>query len=581
MREHTNYSKLDFLKTRFTPWGIAALSGIVLCFLWLTLTQASSAYVIDEAAFPFAANGVLSHGAPIFYNGETRPQDLGLWHPPLYIYTLAGHISVFGFNPLSVRFYGILCVLFALPLLYIGLKLVSAKSTQVSVVVTFAIFLLNPLIVSGAVVPDIDGTIGIFSFSAVVLISILILKFEPSAKLLIIASFAMFLVISTKFTIALLGVLLIGLSALLSQHSKLKKLLLVFASTVIGTTTFFVIYSLLSLIPGFVFSGPFDYFFGSLGQRKSLGSGIAELVSARLFEGPGSVVYWLTPGLFIALIVCSVLLFIRKDPSHKREVILLFTGTTVVLFAYAFITSSPFGFPKYWGLVVIPASILIGVTFEGFERNSERTSRSRIIFAAIVSIGLVFFLALAYQTISQTTVETGRSLPMQLVYFFIFALFIFLIAYLLNWRKNGINSQQRLTYLLATSLVCSAVGVSGVVDFVNARAQYSTRYYFSEVGMNQLVSYLRSEIPEDSVLFVGKDVGIQSGHKFVEDAQWLFLTPQELEQQLLNSDVEYWVSRTKWDYSEPSFPEHFALLKQYFAPVANQPSPDFVVWKRK
>jgi len=33
--------------------------------------------------------------------------------------------------------------------------------------------------------------------------------------------------------------------------------------------------------------------------------------------------------------------------------------------------------------------------------------------------------------------------------------------------------------------------------------------------------------------------------------------------------------------SEPVFPQHFAVIGKYFAPVPNQPSPDFTVWIRK
>src|ERR1700729_1561976 len=66
---------------------------------------------LDNMDFPAVAKQTAITGLPVYYRGEDNPNDLGLFHPPLYIYTLALWIKLFGFGEVQVRMFGYLCAL--------------------------------------------------------------------------------------------------------------------------------------------------------------------------------------------------------------------------------------------------------------------------------------------------------------------------------------------------------------------------------------------------------------------------------------------------------------------------------------
>src|SRR3974390_1131481 len=86
-------------------------AAAIFCFVILSAVNAPRPLHLDNMDFPAIAASTAVSGLPIWYKGEKKPHDTGLYHPPLYIYLLAGWIRAFGSSPAAVRMFGMACAL--------------------------------------------------------------------------------------------------------------------------------------------------------------------------------------------------------------------------------------------------------------------------------------------------------------------------------------------------------------------------------------------------------------------------------------------------------------------------------------
>src|SRR5207253_9548228 len=61
----------------------------------ISLTAAKPLH-LDNTDFPAVAKRTAETGIPVYYQSEDNPSALGLFHPPLYIYSLAAWMRIFG-----------------------------------------------------------------------------------------------------------------------------------------------------------------------------------------------------------------------------------------------------------------------------------------------------------------------------------------------------------------------------------------------------------------------------------------------------------------------------------------------------
>jgi len=89
-------------------------------------------------------------------------------------------------------------------------------------------------------------------------------------------------------------------------------------------------------------------------------------------------------------------------------------------------------------------------------------------------------------------------------------------------------------------------------------------------------------VPSDLAILAPKDVGIQSEHRYFEDAIILPSTSKsEFRKFVRTEPLGLIVARNNLDYSEDVFPAEFEATAEYYEPIPNQLSPDFVLWTRK
>jgi len=150
----------------------------ILYYAVLAWLQASTHYSSDEIEWGPQAEAILRRGAPVLEEGDWRflvspdshvrqsgGRTYGLWHPPLYLMALAGHIAIFGASTKSVRLFGALCFLAALVLtgrLARSLARRAGMQPEPAALcgwLAVALLTVNPYAVQGSVFVDIDNTL--------------------------------------------------------------------------------------------------------------------------------------------------------------------------------------------------------------------------------------------------------------------------------------------------------------------------------------------------------------------------------------------------------------------------------------
>lgn len=154
----------------------ALLAALVLIGLAFYLANAahyeSKPLRIEENEWPPMARAVYEHGIPLIHAGEdhrvTVSPDLklyqadesGLWHPPLYMYTMAGFMAFAGPGAAeSLRWIGVGGLLVCCLLLFlISRELFGRHWLRVASVASF-LLLIHPYAVQGSLFLDIDTSI--------------------------------------------------------------------------------------------------------------------------------------------------------------------------------------------------------------------------------------------------------------------------------------------------------------------------------------------------------------------------------------------------------------------------------------
>lgn len=571
------------------PLALLPLVPFSLVFLF----QAFDPWVIDEAVFPYSAAGILEHGYPQFYNGETRPADIGLWHPPLYSYLLALHISIFGMSPIAVRFFGFLCVALAAFFVAKTTETLLGREARKFPLVATGIFLLNPLTIGSALVPDIDGTLGLVMVAATIF-------FLASAHLRKLGwrdffwiALLCFLSLWTKFMIAgfvfaYVFVVLVVLSAKKLQNS------ILLAGAMSTATGFFILtFWCLSEWAGFDPLLPLTYVEATVQSGRG-GLSVDRFWRAfgTLFLGPGATITWIGPGLFLSVLAGFLYLLVGKERRNRHRfglgVAILSIGTVVL---YALISGNPYGFPKYAAIalpgmaisVAVGAAVALG---EVASKNAVSTISPAQRNISFSQLGILFGLfAVSAGLLASREAAIGRN---------IIDLAIFWTATLVIGRlifgkgrdsRSGEKSCSRSEGSHPISawtkpLVFAILAVQMSSSFSNVVNPFSSRYYYGETGLADTISQIVLLAGHESELLAAKDVGLQSGLSFYEDAAFFFTPAAGAQSKLESFCAEFLVTREKWDYSSLVFPEHHEILGQNYEVVFERPGSDFKIWSR-
>ena len=547
-----------------------AIGGAVALFLW-TAQQIQDPYVIDEAAFPFAAKGVATNGTPYFYNGETRPTDLGIWHPPLYVYLLGLWIKLFGFGHIQVRGFGIMCLITTIIFIYKTVKLFSS-TTSYAPSIAGVFYCTHYFVLQSNLIPDIDGTLLplVISFSLYAIAKLLVNLEERPYKELFLISISLGFSFSTKLTTPLLLFLPLAVVHFFRNKNIISSLLLTLAQMILGLFLFLIWWIPISKIQNLDWAFPFRFTFQSAAAKSSSEGMLNQLLNSS--QMPMSAISWIGFSTFILFLFASYLTIRVQDSKIRIYSISVLAFSAISWLVYNSITGAPFTFPKYWNIGLIGISISAGLMMPSAQAVKSKKVNLIVSLFAITVFAFISWTTHYRLSFTHSFISLNPSVKVSGILILLMTTTTFLV------RNTFRQSKKFFTYLL---LMISIISMNAGVSTAIANSSFSTRYYFGESGEKEVLTWLAENSNYRSVLFAAKDIGLESGIRFYEDAQILASVDEASIPAFLDSSgINLIVIRELYDYSPQIYSTQLAAAVQGFNRVVGSDFGDFQVWEK-
>jgi 4-amino-4-deoxy-L-arabinose transferase-like glycosyltransferase len=559
---------------------LAALAAVGL-FAVLFFQQASAPYVMDEAEFPLVAKGIADTGRPVYYRGEDLAANLGIWHPPLYQYTLGIWESVFGPSHVAVRVYGLVCFLTAAAFGALLIRRLFPERGAWLAALWTVLFLVHPYAVESALLPDIDSTV-LVALTAIcfwlVGETLVRRRWSPTstaAAFGVVVGLAFLAKLTTPFALFAVAVTTIALATRSVRQTVAG------ASMVAGVAAvlFGVVWGGIAWAANLSFTYPFTFTYTSATTRSS-----AHGLRARLNElwPTTPVMFWMTP-LLLALFVVGLLVALRRIRTPAAQVVLIAAAySVVVFFVYNEITGPPFGFPKYYAPALAPA-ILVALAPFGL------VSRVPLLRAPLTPVRVGAAIAFLVVLVAVSRIEYARrallsTFPARPVWF-VALIAVVLLAVVVALARPGDTRISGWGVVGLAALVGAAAVMWAGQSLYQEAAPGSVRYYPGERDEAVTIEKVRELLLsrgalEDARLVSAKDIGYESGVRYYEDALYLPHLDR-LRALLQRSPRKIIVTRADYDYSQIVWPAAFALIRKLARPIWVSPTGTFTIWEAK
>jgi hypothetical protein len=557
-------------KNQIKKYSWMPIVGFAICY-WV-IPFLGRPYVIDEAAFPYAAKGVSENWKPFFYNGETRPNDLGIWHPPLYVYILGIWIKIFGFSPEIVRLFGIFCLVLTSLLIKKTIDLLRPK-TLLPGLVGALVYISHYFVIQSALIPDIDGTLLplVISIFIYVMTRYYFCEIEDRKRMYFYALMALGLNFSTKLTTTMV---LIAFFFILDL-AKNKKILLGFLKTgFLALGGFFLFLSWwypLAKVNEIDWLEPINFTINSFRGKSSSTS--LDLILESMISFPNSAIAWIGPPTFISVLVISVVIFSLKDKVNRNYFFALIFLTVSIWLTYNIITGAPFTFPKYWNVPIIPTTILLGSLFPSKIVFTESVRVYRIYLAGLISVCFTFF---NYKYTRQN-LDNEASFAVLTDLFLIAPVFIGVLFITARKSLLRLKGKEIAVIFCVFWILFNNVSVNSA--FV--QQDFSTRYYFGERGESEIITKVKEISMPGEIVMAPKDVGLQVELPFYEDALLLNqFSPQAITEYMIDNNISLVIVRKLYDYSALVYPDHFSAINKNYKIIKGGSIGDFEIWRK-
>jgi hypothetical protein len=503
---------------------VALRNAAVLMFLILSALQAARPLHLDNMDFPALAQAISESGIPIYYRGEDNPRHIGIYHPPLYAYTLAAWVKVFGRGAVPVRLFGVICALILAWTTILTYRTLFGRAEAARVAPWFwVIFLLNPYTLESAAIADIDTSI-YGPLLVLFLWSILRLSWrdgewrvdDPSWPEMLLPAGIMLLCLWAKLTTI---ILLVPFSLiLLFGRFRLRRALAITALVnLLGTLSFLISYRFFGWLTHLDTNYTFAFTWMSFTQRGSSGNpGIYN----RLLDRIGNLqtmlpitVTWtgLVPWLALAVELPRRAILALNGRDKRSEHYSYLLGIAALTFVYYCSQVMTFGHAPFkytfvfWGLALWPLAV--------WAAECNFTVRNNALIGSAV---LCVFLFLGFYKIRDYVVMRGFSEIWALEYWAVGALFCVSIGLFEYRPKLGISR-----WLLIVALA-AYVGTQFGVAALQARAPYSTTYDYGQTGFEDTVAFVRTTTGPDDVIVSMKDIGFSAERRYIENYSGLY-----------------------------------------------------------
>ena len=535
-------------KTASTTRPATILSfAIVVVYLALALVQVDQSFVIDEMEFPRLAEAVAETGRPVYYRGEESPTHLGVFHPPLYGYTLGGWIGLFGFSEVAVRLFGVLLMIATA---WIGTRTVKLLELagRWGHPLFLSLFLLHPYVIQSSLLPDIDGTVLLFATVLLFYELTRVARTEESVgSSAMRLGLALALALASKLTsVIVIPALFVGI--LLGRGLR-RALLLTGLSTLVGGVVFLTAWWALASIADLPFAFPFEFTIQSGLKGGVSQAGIGELLR-RLVPAPPTI-YWLGVLLpTMAVVGTGILLAQWKSHPHRRVALMFSLWSFGAIAFFSMISGPPFGFPKYF-IAAIPTMAIVGTVPVDMALDQPTSRSSARWLGLVLVVALAGLSAWRFVRISD---DGPYAWPGYLWTVALVAVAALVLASVIRRRDMWLLT------LPVAALLTATLSYNMGMAAVQAVDERSVRYFPDEIGFDETVDRLQELVAPNDPILAPKDIGSATYNRYHEEEQ-LFLDLDLLAEVLADEDVEYAVVRKGRDYSFLVFPEAEPIIE--------------------
>ncbi len=370
--------KKDFL--------IFLLIALIIFGIFFRIASLNNEFIAEETEFIKAGIAIANTGHPVFYQSEQEQTKLALWHPPMYIYSLAFLFKIFPITEITARSLNIVFSLLTAILIFLFcFKIIGKKPGALIGLIASAFFLINFYVLSSSILIDIDALSTFFVFGFVYFT---LRHYQTKTNLhLILSGIFLFFGIYNRYPMMFLTYIFIGAYYLYKKDLReyFPKYLLngiTVAILFLGTWT---IYSTI-FEPG--------NFFSFLSHNANLGAeqfsnlavyipsfflNIAQFI--RLFTFPATILgIWAIFHLF-------------NKKTKLIKILLLYILPIFILFLL--MPRPAFGYPRYFMTILPGIIILISIfIYKNLEKETIEEKEFIIVFlSSIISFFILLLLS--------------------------------------------------------------------------------------------------------------------------------------------------------------------------------------------
>lgn len=357
----------------------------------------------DELDFVKAAEALRDTGKLIFYHSEQQPWEIGLWHPPLYIFLIRSSFFLFE-GELAARIVNVVfSLLGALLIFFLCFRFVEGNKGVITGLAASSLFLINYYVFSSSLLIDIDMLSAFFVFAYV--FSVLSYVKSKSPSFMILSVLSLFFAIFNRYPMAFLSYM--GLGLLLISKRKITFLGYFF----IGLFAFVLFLGTWGFYSHFIEPGsffiPFEHNSRLAKEQFSsvvvyLGSLVINIIQfIRLFTLP-----------FFLLLFPSLHYFLKERKTILTNALMSYS---LPIFIFFILLPRPaFGYPRYF-ITAMPAFFIL-ISLFLYDKLSNfsfdmKKGFSFFILSFVISLLLLILLRPQMTFFSQRGLVQATNLP--------------------------------------------------------------------------------------------------------------------------------------------------------------------------
>ena len=513
----------------------APLASVIL-FLALSAYQADKPLHLDNMDFPAAAEAVVDTGWPIYYRGEWtgRPEPgqwrpsrwsgapLGeaewaaLYHPPLYVYLLAGWFAVLGKGAMQARLFGALCAVLLCWLTVRLSRLLSLRSREFDWAI-WPIVLLQAYTLQASGIVDIDTSIygPLLVGLATAAIYLARRSDRPLGWRVVLLGALIAVVMWAELTT--IWLLVAAMPALLHPRLRLgRSLLVTAASSAVGVVLFLATFLPYCLLADLDPRDTYRFLVASFQRGGAVPPYLDNLRATAPF-----VVRWTGLLPWLAAPIAFTPWFARAfalDRGARLQLRALLSVALVGSVYYMAQTrtfgNAPFKYVfVFWPLVLLPLAMVVGDAASRLLAPG-RGAAPGVVTLVVASAAGLFVAARIGDAHLQLGAEVSAVALAMLALPAVLAL-----GATAGWLERGPDRGTALAWLAAAGL---QTDFQTGVALVQVRAPYSTDYDYGQMGLDEAIAYVRANTGPDEVISSMKDLGFQARRRFIETYQPLY-----------------------------------------------------------